>query len=502
MPDPSNKNKIQYRFCRYFLKRQPHLAPNLKIKLISILLFNVNSSGQFSFRMRKLKFWSKWSLWMILLQVPGLAGTAQTREKILHQLNQLLVYTVMDDLFTPPVACRIYTYPNIAFYECIRHEDPGFPSLGGKLNGFPPPSPVQTGHTGGPEKSIAYDFFIAACVAFSRTGESLVGSEYKLRDWRDAFLDSLKKETDSTLLSASVGYGYKIADQVISWYKKDHYAETRGMMRHVHTDKPGKWQPTPVDFAPGLEPHWKSIRPMTLKNAAQLSPAKKLSYNMSKQSVFYKNVMEVYTIGKKGDSSKKAIAYYWDDNPNISVEQGHFNYFIHKISPAGHWVMITGQVCTEKYSLLKASQAYALATISMFDGFISCWHEKYTTDLIRPVTVIHRYIDEKWEPLIQTPPFPEFTSGHAVISTAAATVLTSLFGENYDFTDHTEISFGMAPRSFSSFLKASEECAWSRVYGGIHYPETARISIQQGNAIGKHVIKTCLPGSSKINNKQ
>ena len=120
---------------------------------------------------------------------------------------------------------------------------------------------------------------------------------------------------------------------------------------------------------------------------------------------------------------------------------------------------------------------------------------------IRPVTVIHRYINEKWEPLIQTPPFPEFTSGHAVISTAAATVLTSLFGENYGFTDHTEIPFGIAPRSFSSFLKASEECAWSRVYGGIHYPETARISIQQGNAIGKHVIKTCLPGSTKIKNK-
>ena len=453
--------------------------------------------------MRKLKFLSKWSLWMILLQAAGLAGTAQTREKILHQLNQLLLYTVMDDLFSPPVACRIYTYPNIAFYECIRNEDPGFPSLGGKLNGFPPPSPVQTGHPGGPEKSLAYDFFIAACVAFSRTGESLVGSEYKLRDWRDAFLDSLKKETDSTLLSVSVGYGYKIADEVISWYKKDHYAETRGMMRFVHSDKPGKWQPTPVDFAPGLEPHWKSIRPMTLKNAAQLSPSKKISYSISKQSVFYKNVMEVYKIGKQGDSSKKAIAYYWDDNPNISVEQGHFNYFIHKISPAGHWVMITGQVCTEKnIPLLKASQAYALATISMFDGFIACWHEKYTTDLIRPVTVIHRYIDEKWEPLIQTPPFPEFTSGHAVISTAAATVLTSLFGENYHFTDHTEIPFGMAPRSFSSFLKASEECALSRVYGGIHYPETARISIQQGNTIGKHVIKTCLPGSTKIKNKQ
>ncbi|MGQ0738722.1 MAG: vanadium-dependent haloperoxidase [Bacteroidota bacterium] len=425
----------------------------------------------------------------VVFQSAGFSAAAQSREQTLHRLNQLLVTTVMDDLFTPPVACRIYTYPNIAFYECLRNEDPSFPPLSGKLNGLLLPKP---------EKNTAPDFFIAACIAFSRTGESLVGSEYKIRDWREAFLDSLKKITDSTLLSVSLNYGNKIAAAVIAWHKKDRYAETRGMMRYVTSHKPGKWQPTPIDFAPGLEPHWKSIRPMTLKTAAQFSPAKKLAYSMSKQSAFYKNVMEVYQTGRKNDSVKKSIAYYWDDNPNISVEQGHFNYFIHKISPAGHWVMITGQVCTEKnIPVLRASQAYALAAISMFDGFISCWHEKYTSELIRPVTVIHRYIDEKWEPLIQTPPFPEFTSGHAVISTAAATVLTGLFGDNYSFTDNTETPFGIAPRSFASFLKASEECAWSRVYGGIHYPETARISIQQGSAIGRHVIKTCLPGVVK-----
>jgi len=423
----------------------------------------------------------------LLLQWPV---AAQTREQTLHRLNQLLVNTVMDDLFTPPVACRIYTYPNIAFYECIRNEDPSFLPLSGKLNGLRLPPP---------EKNTSPDFFIAACIAFSRTGESLVGSEYKFKDWREAFLDSLKKITSNGLLASSIAYGNKIADAVIAWHKKDRYGETRGMMRYVTSNKPGKWQPTPIDFAPGLEPHWKFIRPMTLKNAAQFSPAKKLTYSMSKQSAFYKNLMEVYKTGKQADSAKKSIAYYWDDNPNISVEQGHFNYFIHKISPAGHWIMITGQVCAEKnIPVLRASQAYVLSAIAMFDGFISCWHEKYTTELIRPVTVIHRYIDEKWEPLIQTPPFPEFTSGHAVISTAAATVLTSLFGDYYFFTDNTEAPFGIAPRSFASFFKASEECAWSRVYGGIHYPETARISIQQGGSIGRHVIKTCLPAVVKL----
>ena len=238
---------------------------------------------------------------------------------------------------------------------------------------------------------------------------------------------------------------------------------------------------------------------MTLKKADQFSPSKKLQYNMSKQSVFYKSLMEVYAIGKKKDSLQQAIAYYWDDNPSISVEEGHFTYFIHKISPAGHWIMIVRQVCLDKnIPVVRAFQAYTLAAISMFDGFIACWDEKYSTNMVRPVTVIKRQIDEKWDPLIQTPPFPEFTSGHAVISNAAAAVLTHLFGDNYSFIDITEAPFGIPPRTFSSFLKASEESAWSRVYGGIHYPETARISIQQGINIGRYVIKQCLSSEANV----
>lgn len=425
-------------------------------------------------------------LLFLLLACQFRSGQAQTAEQTLHQLNQLLVNTVMDDLFTPPVASRIYTYPNIAFYECIRYGQSNYPALAGKLNGLKTiPAPADPG---------GMDPLIAAAIAFSRTGESLVGSEYKLKDWRTAFLDSVQSIIPAEQFKQSLAFGNQVADSIIAWHKRDRYLEIRGMMRHVTSKLPGRWQPTPVDFAPGLEPNWKLIRPMTLRTASQFSPAKKLRFDMTKGSVFYKNVMEVYQIAKKGDSLQKAIAFYWDDNPNISVEQGHFNYFIHKISPAGHWIMLTRQVCIEKnIPVQRASQAYALAAISMFDAFISCWYEKYSIDLIRPVTVIHRYVDEKWEPLIQTPPFPEFTSGHAVLSSAAATVLTGIFGDNYSFTDHTEVPFGIPTRSFPSFMNAAEECAWSRVYGGIHYPETARISIQQGQAIGKNLLKIFPP---------
>lgn len=431
----------------------------------------------------------------LFIIIPGsfLTGNhlnAQAKEKTLHELNSLLINAVMDDLFNPPVASRIYTYPNIAFYECIRWQDPSYPSLAGKLTGL--------ASLPGSSNEKQTDYFIAAAVSFSQVGQALIGSEYKFENWRKIFLDSVKQITDSSIFETSVQYGKQIATAIITWMKKDNYGETRAMMRYVYTKKEGHWQPTPVDFAPALEPNWGYMRPMTLKNPAQFSPKQKLVFSPSKNSMFYKNVIEVYKTGKTLDSVKTAIAWYWDDNPNISVERGHFNYFLHKISPGGHWIMITRQACLEKNVLVvKASQAYTLTSIALFDAFISCWDEKFRIDLVRPVTYINEHIDEKWEPLIQTPPFPEFTSGHSVISNAAATVLTKLLGENYSFTDNTEIPFGIKPRIFPSFLEAAKESSWSRVYGGIHYPETAKISIKQGQQVGQYVLNTLYPSVSK-----
>jgi len=414
--------------------------------------------------------------WLVI--TPGLCH-AQSKQKTLHELNELLINTVMDDVFTPPVASRIYTYPNIAFYECIHEEEEGYGSLVGKLNDFRSlPQPLGT-----------TDHFISAAIAFSYTAQSLVGSEYKFENWRKKFLDSISFVTDTQLINRSVKFGKQIADSIITWSKKDHYFETRGMMRHVLSEKPGTWQPTPSAYASALEPNWNKIRPLTLTSCSQFSPKEKLRYSPSKNSLFHSNVMQVYNIVRSLDSSRKYIALYWDDNPNVAVRDGHLTYFVHKVSPGGHWLMITRQACTQKnISLVKTSLAYTLTAIGIFDGFINCWDEKFSSNLIRPVTVINATVDEKWDPFIQTPPFPEFTSGHAVISNAAAQVLTGLFGDSFSFTDSTEVLFGMKPRSFRSFYAAAEESSISRVYGGIHYPTTAVISKKQGRAIGAWVL--------------
>jgi hypothetical protein len=416
---------------------------------------------------------------------------AQDKAAVLHELNALLINTVMVDFFTPPVASRIYAYPNIAFYECVRLDDPAITSLSGKLNGL--------GKLPAPPANTKIDNFIAAAVSFSYTAQSLVGSEYKLEGWRQHFIDSiLFNKSNAELVKNSILYGKLVADSVFAWAKRDNYNQSRGLPRFTVSQEPGTWQPTPADYAQAIEPHWKTIRPLTLNSASQFSPAEKLPFSLKKGSSFYKTMMEVYEIGKKLDTTQKAIAKYWDDNPNVSVNMGHLNYFIHKISPGGHWLMITQQACKAKNETVShSSLAYTLTAIALFDGFISCWDEKFKTNLVRPITVINDHVDKNWQPYIQTPPFPEFTSGHAVISNAAATVLTGLFGDNYAFTDETEIPFGNDSRKFSSFYEAAKESSTSRVYGGIHYPETARISIAQGKDVGNHVLKTLYPAAIK-----
>lgn len=414
---------------------------------------------------------------------------AQDKAAVLHQLNSLLINTVMVDLFTPPVASRIYTYPNIAFYECIRLDDPSLQTFSGRLNGLGK-LPAAAGNI---------DYFVAAAVSFSYVAQNLVGTEMKMETWRQHFIDSiLYNKSNAELIKNSLLYGKLVADSIFAWVKRDNYNQSRGMPRFTVSNEAGTWQPTPVDYAQAIEPHWKTIRPLTLESSSQFSPKEKLEYSLKKNTPFYKSMMEVYETVKNLDTVQKAIAKYWDDNPNVSVNMGHLNYFIHKISPGGHWLMIAKQACEDKNETVsRASLAYTLTSIAVFDGFISCWDEKYKTNLVRPITVINDHVDKNWQPYIQTPPFPEFTSGHGVISNAAAAVLTGLFGDDYAFTDATEIPFGNDTRSFKSFYEAATEVSWSRVYGGIHYPATARISITQGKDVGNHVLKTLYPAALK-----
>ncbi len=159
-----------------------------------------------------------------------------------------------------------------------------------------------------------------------------------------------------------------------------------------------------------------------------------------------------------------------------------------KISPGAHWIgiaKIASKMTNSDFN--KTVYAYTKTSIAIADAFISCWDEKYRSMLIRPETLINKYIDEKWEPILQTPPFPEYTSGHSVVSGAASVALTHYLGENFAFNDDTEIPYGLPIRHFDSFYEASKEAAISRMYGGIHYRAAIENGLEQGLEIGKYV---------------
>jgi hypothetical protein len=119
----------------------------------------------------------------------------------------------------------------------------------------------------------------------------------------------------------------------------------------------------------------------------------------------------------------------------------------------------------------------------MADAFIGTWDEKYRSNVARPETMINAYLDERWEPVLQTPPFPEYPSGHSVVSTAAAAVLTQLYGSSAAFVDSSEVEFGLPARTFASFEAAASEAAISRLYAGIHF----RPAIEEGAVLGRKV---------------
>jgi hypothetical protein len=161
-----------------------------------------------------------------------------------------------------------------------------------------------------------------------------------------------------------------------------------------------------------------------------------------------------------------------------------------KISPGAHWIGITKIACRKTESDFdRTAFAYAKTAITIADAFISCWDEKYRSNLIRPETLINEYIDDSWKPVLQTPPFPEYTSGHSVVSGAAAVALTDIFGPDFAFDDDTELKYGLPVRSFSSFRQAADEAAISRMYGGIHYRKAVEVGVKQGRDLGHFVVQ-------------
>ena len=436
--------------------------------------------------MRLIKLFFVLSLIMVLTRCSPKPDSDQLEAFSRLQLvewNRKLTDVIIADIFTPPVASRIYAYPNIAAYEALRFMDDKHESYYGLLNGLE--------KIPNPNDDKSYYFPLSGIVAFATVAKELVYDREAIARLEDEYFKEIKETGISRqIFERSVNFGRSVGDHIVAWVNKDGYNERTALMGYLVNQEPGRWQPTPPDYMEAIEPHWRTLRTFVLDSADQFSPGEPTGFDTIPDSKFYRETLEVYETVNTLDQERMEIAKFWDCNPNISFTQGHVMYFHQQISPGGHWVHITAQVLEEKnQGILYTSEIFSKVCIAIADAFISCWDEKYRSNLIRPETYINRYIDPDWQPVLQTPAFPEHTSGHSVASSAAATMLTHLCGDNYAFTDSTEVPFGLPPRDFNSFYHASNEAAISRLYGGIHYMPAIKKGVEQGRNIGTFIVK-------------
>lgn len=401
---------------------------------------------------------------------------------IIHEEQDQLTQVIIYDVFTPPVAARIYAYTSLAAYEAIRYAKPGEPSLAEHMNKF--------GKMPEPEKGKQYDFTLAAAKAFFTMAHKVIFSIDSLQRFEDRVFNQFKTSLAPDVYERSVAFGDTIGKTLWERSKTDNYIKSRGKPKFLGSQEPGKWRPTPPDYFDGVEYCWNEMSAFVIDSASQFDPAPPPKYSMDSTSEFYKQLREVYDVSKSMTPEQREIAKFWDDNPFVMEHSGHLMFANKKITPGGHWMGIAAIAAKQTNAdAVKTAKTYALTAVALFDAFVSCWDVKYKWNLVRPVTVINQYFEKNWLPFLQTPPFPEYTSGHSTITAAAAAVLTKLYGENFAYNDTSDMRYIGLQRKFTSFKQAAMECSISRMYGGIHYRISVEKGTEEGLKLGEYIIR-------------
>jgi membrane-associated phospholipid phosphatase len=372
---------------------------------------------------------------------------------------------------TPPDAARCYAYLSIAMYEACVAGMPKHRSLAGQLTGLGA-GPVVRGPVDFPLALSAAAHAVATGI-YPKALEADLSALDSLRAAQVAARRAMGVKEAS--VTASLRYGKAVADWLLAWVARDGH---RDIVDLPYTPAPGEglWQSTPPNFRPAIEPHWAAIRPLVMRTADEVEPEPHLPFSSEPGSPFYEQALVPYRTSATLTDEQRAIARFWTDNPLLSG------------LPSGHWLLAVGGAAQQRgLALADLLEAYARCAIALHDAFLSCWTHKYRVNLIRPVTYINRYVDPTWSTFVNTPQFPEYTSGHSVSSMAAATVLTDLLG-SFGYIDDSHRDRGMPARAYGSFTEAAEEAAQSRIYGGIHYPMGIEAGKEQGVRVGRLVL--------------
>jgi hypothetical protein len=408
----------------------------------------------------------------------------QFTAKDIHHVITKMTDIMVHDVTNPPLAARFFSYACLAGYEVVSENDSSIKSMHGLLNDYPEIKKPEVKN---------YNYQLSALLAMMETAKKMQPSGSLFEEYETHFLDSIKEGFSEEIIDSSKSYALQISKQILTYAKADNYNKISDYPRYTPIKKDGCWYPTPPGFFAAVEPYFNIVRPFTLDSAAQFKPVPPTQFNPQNGSAFYKLMKAVYTEGSGLTPEHRAIASFWDCNPFAMEDNGHLLVGLKKISPGAHWLGITGIACEKaNKSFGESMQIFTTVSVGMMDAFMCCWDEKYRSNRIRPETAIRKYMDPNWQPFLQTPPFPEYLSGHSVVSSASATILTNFLGDNFSYTDSVEVTYGLLPRSFTSFQQAAQEAAISRFYGGIHFMDAINNGLIQGTKVGNWVLQRTL----------
>ncbi len=405
------------------------------------------------------------------------AGTVPPQEVLQTWYKLILELVRHTPTYSPPVASRSFAYVGVTAFEAVASGSPDMVTLAGQLNGLDPvPARVDAEIY---DDGVVLQAALASSVRsfFANTGptgqRAMTAMEMKLRA-------SMAEGLPTDVVARSEAYGAAVAAHMLAWSQDDGGAVVENMgfpYDYTLVEGPEQWVPTNVIVQQQLPllPGWGSNRPFAMPAGTTCGLPPPIAYSEDKSSEFYKEALEVYETKKNLTKEQRLIARFWSDDPMLSS------------TPPGHWMSIALAILQRNDAGLDQSvDVLARLGIGMADAFIGCWQTKFEYNLLRPVTYIRRTMDPKWESTMNTPPFPEYPSGHSTQSGAAATVLTTFFGEDFAFEDAAHVDDGMPPRPFTSFWAAAEEAGLSRLYGGIHFRAAIERGLDQGRCIGAY----------------
>ncbi len=384
--------------------------------------------------------------------------------------------------FSPPVAARSFGYIGLALYESVRPGMPGYQTMAGQVSDLRPSdlpqAPIGANYHWPAVANSALSYITKAC--YKPASEA---NKFAIDALEQRYHDLYRSQVNENVLAESEKFGRSMAASIATYCNSDGQElcyQNNFPAGYSLPSGTGFWVPTPPAMQPiPLQPFWGRVRTFAFSNNDLSRLSKPLPYSTDKTSLFYQQALETYATVNNLTPEQKLIAEYWSDDPGKTP------------TPPGHSIGILQQVLAiENANLALSAEAFAKVGMGVHDAFVACWNAKYTYNLMRPVTYINQQIDPNWKPILNTPPFPEYTSGHSTQSGASAQILSDLFGYNYAFVDRfheARTDINGAPRTFSNFFDFANEAAVSRLYGGIHYRAGNEQGLAAGIRIGKRI---------------